>query len=171
MKKDMFFCLIPEINVEICATLCYGEVAKKRFAEDEFGNHIYIDNKGRVVAWMHEYEPEDYIISNSLSDFYNTHTFYDFDEVIKIINDKYPDETLTNKEHEDFFVALYEAKAVIGKDFIDLTYKEGDQCNVSKAFKNVKITEEELFKLENFSPSYLKEANKINNEKKLKNQK
>lgn len=58
-----------------------------------------------------------------------------------------------------------------GEDVNDLTYKEGDQYNVSKAFKNGKITEDELFKLENFSPLYLKEANKINNKKKLKNQK
>lgn len=49
MKKDMFIANIPEINEEICATLCDGEMAVL-FAEDEFGNHVYIDDNGQVVA-------------------------------------------------------------------------------------------------------------------------
>jgi len=38
--------------------------------------------------------------------------------------------------------------------------------NVSSAFRDGKITSEELFKLENFSPSYLKEAKQVNKNKK-----
>ena len=73
------------INEEICATLCDGEMAEKRFAEDEFGNHVYIDDNGQVVAWMHEYEPEDYVIASSLDDFYKRYPLYTLDEVLDII--------------------------------------------------------------------------------------
>lgn len=162
MTKDMFIVEIPEINEEICATLCDGEMAEKRFAEDEFGNHVYIDDNGQVIAWMHEYEPEDYVIASSLDDFYNKYTLYTLDEVLDIIRNT---ETQKPPEESDYWKKLYEAEAVIGKDFIDRSYALDNMYNVSLAFKEGKITSEELFKLENFSPRYLKEANKINKEK------
>ena len=163
MIKDMFIVNIPEINEEICATLCDGEMAEKRFAEDEFGNHVYIDDNGQVVAWMHEYEPEDYVIASSLDDFYNRHPLYTLDEALEIIRN-----TRIQKPHKesDSWTKLYQAEAVIGKDFIDRSYALNNMYNISLAFKEGKITPDELFKLENFSPRYLKEAKKVNNDKK-----
>jgi len=96
MIKDMFIANIPEINEEICATLCDGEMAEKRFAEDEFGNHVYIDDNGQVVAWMHEYEPEDYVIASSLDDFYNRYPLYTLDEVLNIIRNTETQKILKN---------------------------------------------------------------------------
>ena len=163
MIKDMFIFNIPEINEEICATLCDGEMVEKRFAEDEFGNYVYIDDNGQVVAWMHEYEPEDYVIASSLDDFYNRYTLYTLDEILNIIRNT---ETQKIPEESDYWTELYQAEAVIGKDFIDRSYALNNMYNVSLAFKEGKITSDELFKLENFSPRYFKEAKKVNNDKK-----
>ena len=71
-------------------------------------------------------------------------------------------------EESDSWTKLYEAEAVIGEDFIDRSYALNNMYNVSLAFKEGKITSEELFKLENFSPRYFKEAKKVNNDKKEK---
>lgn len=163
MKKDMFMANIREINEEICATLCDGEMAEKRFAEDEFGNHVYINDKGQIIAWMHEYEPEDYVIASSIDDFYKRYPLYTLDEVLEIIRNT---ETKENLEESDYWTVLYEAEAVIGKDFIDRSYALNNMYNVSSAFRDGKITSEELFKLENFSPRYLKEAKQVNKNKK-----
>jgi len=94
MKKDMFMANIREINEEICATLCDGEMAEKRFAEDEFGNHVYINDKGQIIAWMHEYEPEDYVIASSIDDFYKRYPLYTLDEVLEIIRNTETKENL-----------------------------------------------------------------------------
>lgn len=64
---------------------------------------------------------------------------------------------------------LDEAKAVIVKDFIDLTFAMDDnKYNATDAYNNNKITIDELKKIENFSPEYFKEAKKVNNDKKNK---
>ena len=161
----MFMANIPEINEEIWATLCDGKMAKERFAEDEFGNHVYINDKGQVVSWMHEYEPEDYVIASSLSDFYKRHPLQTLDEALDIIRNT---EKPNNLEQSDSWTKLYQAEAVIGKDFIDRSYAVNNMYNVSLAFKEGRIPSYELFKLENFSPRYLKEAKKVNNDKKKK---
>lgn len=144
-------------------TLCDGEMAEKRFAEDEFGNHVYINDKGQIVAWMHEYEPEDYVIASSIDDFYKRHPLYTLDEVLDIIRNI---STQQNLDESDSWTKLYQAEAVIGKDFIDRSYALNNMYNVSSAFRDGKITSEELFKLENFSPRYLKEAKQVNKNKK-----
>lgn len=163
MKRDMFIAHIEQINEEILATLCDGEMAGKRFAEDEFGNHVYINDKGQVVAWMHEYEPEDYVIASSIDDFYKRYTLYTLDEVLDIIRNI---STQQNLDESDSWTKLYQAEAVIGKDFIDRSYAVNNMYNVSLAFREGKISSEELFKLENFSPRYLKEAKQVNKNKK-----
>ena len=58
---------------------------------------------------------------------------------------------------------------IIGKDFIDLSFVvDNDKYNVTAAYNHGKISKEELNKLEVFYPKYLKEANKVNNDKKKK---
>ena len=69
-------------------------------------------------------------------------------------------------DDHDIIIDLYKAKAVIGKDFIDLDYVvNNNKYNATAAYNNKKITIDELKKLENFGPEYLKEANKVNKEK------
>ncbi len=73
------------------------------------------------------------------------------------------------KKNYEIITDLDEAKAVIGKDFIDLTFAMDDnKYNATAAYNNNKITIDELKKIENFNPKYFKEAKKVNNDKKNK---
>ena len=175
MKKNMFIVDLVEIDQSICARLC-EEDNNYNFAEDVFGNHIYINDLGEVVAWMHEYEPEDYIIASSLEDFYSKYTLYDIEEIFEILEreKKKHDNNSKDKPQSEYhvFIELYKAKAVVGKDFIDLSFVcDDDQYDATAAYKKGKITEEELNKMSSFSKSYLKDANRINKEKHNKNDK
>lgn len=174
MKKNMFIVDLVEINQSICARLCEDD--KHNFAEDVFGNHVYINDFGEVVAWMHEYEPEDYIIASSLDDFYSKYTLYDIEEIFEIIERQKKKNKDDGKEEPEpehhVIIELYKAKAVVGKDFIDLSFFcDDDQYDATEAYNKGKITEEELNKMSSFSKSYLKDANRINREKHNKNNK
>lgn len=165
MKKDMFFIEIQKINKRFIGTLCEGNLAKKRLAENEFGDFAYINEKGEVVIFMHEFEPEDYVVFDSEKDFLEKTVFYSLEEVMEIL-----EKENSNKQEEnisDTIIDLYKAMAIIGKDFIDKTYIiNGNKYNASEALRNHKITQEEMKKMRFFLPKYLKEAKKVNENKK-----
>lgn len=164
MIKDMFIADIQEIDDSFIGIICQDELSKNRFAEDNFGNFAVIEDDGSIVAYMLDYEKEEYKIAESIDDFYKKYTLYNIDEVYDILNKQ---RKHIEKKH-DILIDLYKAKAVIGKDFIDLSYVLDDnKYNVTSAYNN-KITIDELKKLENFDPEYFKEAKKVNNEKKKK---
>lgn len=167
MIKNMFIADIEEIGDSFIGIICQGELSKTRFAEDNFGNFAIIEDDGSIVAYMLDYEKEEYKLAESKEDFYRKYTLYDIEEVYDILNKQRKNEKI-EKEH-DFLIELYKAKAVIGKDFIDLNFViDNDQYNVTAAYNNGKISKDELKKLEVFYPKYLKEANKVNNDKKEK---
>lgn len=162
MIKKMFIADIEEINDSFIGIICQGELSKTRFAEDNFGNFAIIEDDGSIVAYMLDYEKEEYKLAESKEDFYGKYTLYDIEEVYDILNKR---RTHIEDEH-DIIIELYKAKAVIGKDFIDLTYVVDDnKYNATSAYNHGKISKDELKKLEVFYPKYLKEANKINKEK------
>lgn len=164
MIKNMFIADIEEIGDSFIGIICQGELSKTRFAEDNFGNFAVIEDDGSIVAYMLDYEKEEYKIAESKEDFYGKYTLYDIEEVYDILNKQRKNEII-EKEH-DFITELYKAKAVIGKDFIDLTYVVDDnKYNATSAYNHGKISKDELKKLEVFYPKYLKEANKVNKEK------
>lgn len=171
MKKNVFIAYIEEIDNHFIGFLCEDIENNNIFAEDPFGNFCTIEN-GKVIANMLEYEPEEYKIADSLNNFYNKYPLYDIEEVFKLLDEVNSNNSSNcknekiEKEH-DFITELYKAKAIIGKDFIDLSFVvDKDQYNVSAAYNYGKISKEELSKLEIFYPKYLKEANKVNNDKK-----
>ena len=160
----MFIADIEEIDDSFIGIICQGELSKTRFAEDNFGNFAVIEDDGSIVAYMLDYEKEEYKLAESKEDFYGKYTLYDIEEVYDILNKQRKNEII-EKEH-DFITELYKAKAVIGKDFIDLNFViDNDQYNVTAAYNHGKISEDELKKLKIFDPEYLKEANKVNKEK------
>lgn len=162
MIKKMFIADIEEIGDSFIGIICQGELSKTRFAEDNFGNFAIIEDDGSVVAYMLDYEKEEYKLAESKEDFYSKYTLYDIEEVYDILNKR---RTHIEDEH-DIIIELYKAKAVIGKDFIDLTYVVDDnKYNATSAYNHGKISDDELKKLEVFYPKYLKEANKVNKEK------
>lgn len=162
MIKKMFIADIEEIGDSFIGIICQGELSKTRFAEDNFGNFAIIEDDGSIVAYMLDYEKEEYKLAESKEDFYCKYTLYDIEEVYDILNKR---RTHIEDEH-DIIIELYKAKAVIGKDFIDLTYVVDDnKYNATSAYNYGKISKDELKKLEVFYPKYLKEANKINKEK------
>ena len=162
MIKKMFIADIEEIDNSFIGIICQGELSKTRFAEDNFGNFAIIEDDGSIVAYMLDYEKEEYKLAESKEDFYRKYTLYDIDEVYDILNKR---RKHIEDEH-DIIIDLYKAKAVIGKDFIDLDYVvNNNKYNATAAYNNKKITIDELKKLENFGPEYLKEANKVNKEK------
>lgn len=162
MIKKMFIADIEEINDSFIGIICQGELSKTRFAEDNFGNFAIIEDDGSIVAYMLDYEKEEYKLAESKEDFYGKYTLYDIEEVYDILNKR---RTHIEDEH-DIIIELYKAKAVIGKDFIDLTYVVDDnKYNATLAYNHGKISKDELKKLEVFYPKYLKEANKVNKEK------
>lgn len=164
MIKNMFIADIEEIDDSFIGIICQGELSKTRFAEDNFGNFAVIEDDGSIVAYMLDYEKEEYKLAESKEDFYGKYTLYDIEEVYDILNKQRKNEII-EKEH-DFITELYKAKAVIGKDFIDLNFViDNDQYNVTAAYNHGKISEDELKKLKIFDPEYLKEANKVNKEK------
>ena len=163
MTKNMFIADIKEIGDSFIGIICQGELSKTRFAEDNFGNFSIIEEDGSIVAYMLDYEKEEYKLAESKEDFYNKYTLYDIEEVYDILNKR---RKHIQDEH-DIIIDLYKAKAVIGKDFIDLAYVvNNNKYNATAAYNNNKITMDELKKLENFGPEYLKEAKKVNNDKK-----
>ncbi len=163
MIKKMFIADIEEIDNSFIGIICQGELSKTRFAEDNFGNFAIIEDDGSIVAYMLDYEKEEYKLAESKEDFYRKYTLYDIDEVYDILNKR---RKHIEDEH-DIIIDLYKAKAVIGKDFIDLTYVvNNNKYNATAAYNNNKITIEELKKIENFNPKYFKEAKKVNNDKK-----
>ena len=167
MIKNMFIADIEEIGDSFIGIICQGELSKTRFAEDNFGNFAIIEDDGSIVAYMLDYEKEEYKLAESKEDFYRKYTLYDIEEVYDILNKQRKNEKI--EEEHDFITELYKAKAVIGKDFIDLNFViDNDQYNVTAAYNNGKISKDELKKLEVFYPKYLKEANKVNNDKKEK---
>lgn len=162
MIKKMFIADIEEINDSFIGIICQGELSKTRFAEDNFGNFAIIEDDGSIVAYMLDYEKEEYKLAESKEDFYRKYTLYDIDEVYDILNKR----RKHIKDEHDIIIDLYKAKAVIGKDFIDLTYVVDDnKYNATSAYNHGKISKDELKKLEVFYPKYLKEANKVNKEK------
>lgn len=162
MIKKMFIADIEEIDNSFIGIICQGELSKTRFAEDNFGNFAIIEDDGSIVAYMLDYEKEEYKLAESKEDFYRKYTLYDIDEVYDILNKR---RKHIEDEH-DIIIDLYKAKAVIGKDFIDLTYVVDDnKYNATSAYNHGKISKDELKKLEVFYPKYLKEANKVNKEK------
>ena len=164
MIKKMFIADIEEIGDSFIGIICQGELSKTRFAEDNFGNFAVIEDDGSIVAYMLDYEKEEYKLAESKEDFYSKYTLYDIEEVYDILNKRRKNEKI--EEEYDFITELYKAKAVIGKDFIDLTYVVDDnKYNATSAYNHGKISEDELKKLKNFGPEYLKEANKVNKEK------
>lgn len=167
MTKNMFIADIEEIEDSFIGIICQGELSKTRFAEDNFGNFAIIEEDGSIIAYMLDYEKEEYKLAESKEDFYNKYTLYDIEEVYDILNKQRKNEKV--EKENDFITELYKAKAVIGKDFIDLSFVvDNDKYNVTAAYNHGKISKEELNKLEIFYPKYLKEANKINNDKKEK---
>lgn len=164
MIKKMFIADIEEIDDIFIGIICKGELSKTRFAEDNFGNFAIIEDDGSVVAYMLDYEKEEYKLAESKEDFYSKYTLYDIEEVYDILNKRRKNAKI--EEEHDFITELYKAKAVIGKDFIDLSFiTDNDRYNVTAAYNHGKISKDELNKLEVFYPNYLKEANKINKEK------
>lgn len=162
MIKKMFIADIEEIDDSFIGIICQGELSKTRFAEDNFGNFAVIEDDGSIVAYMLDYEKEEYKLAESKEDFYGKYTLYDIEEVYDILNKR---RTHIEDEH-DIIIELYKAKAVIGKDFIDLAYVVDDnKYNATSAYNHGKISEDELKKLKIFGPEYLKEANKVNKEK------
>lgn len=162
MIKKMFIADIEEIDDSFIGIICQGELSKTRFAEDNFGNFAVIEDDGSIVAYMLDYEKEEYKLAESKEDFYGKYTLYDIEEVYDILNKR---RTHIEDEH-DIIIELYKAKAVIGKDFIDLNYVvNNNKYNATAAYNHGKISKDELKKLEVFYPKYLKEANKINKEK------
>ena len=162
MIKNMFIADIEEIGDSFIGIICQGELSKTRFAEDNFGNFAIIEDDGSIVAYMLDYEKEEYKIAESKEDFYNKYTLYNIEEVYDILNKR----RINIEDEHDIIIDLYKAKAVIGKDFIDLTYVVDDnKYNATSAYNHVKISKDELKKLEVFYPKYLKEANKVNKEK------
>ena len=160
----MFIADIEEIGDSFIGIICQGELSKTRFAEDNFGNFAVIEDDGSIVAYMLDYEKEEYKIAESKEDFYGKYTLYDIEEVYDILNKQRKNEII-EKEH-DFITELYKAKAVIGKDFIDLSFViDNDQYNVTAAYNHRKISKDELNKLKVFYPKYLKEANQVNKDK------
>ena len=163
MIKNMFIVDIEEIGDSFIGIICQGELSKTRFAEDNFGNFAIIEDDGSIVAYMLDYEKEEYKIAESKEDFYNKYTLYNIEEVYDILNKR----RINIDDDHDIIIDLYKAKAVIGKDFIDLDYVvNNNKYNATAAYNNNKITIEELKKIENFNPKYFKEAKKVNNDKK-----
>ncbi len=164
MIKNMFIADIEEIGDSFIGIICQGELSKTRFAEDNFGNFAVIEDDGSIVAYMLDYEKEEYKIAESKEDFYLKYTLYDIEEVYNILN-KQRENKKIEKGH-DFLIEIYKAKAVIGKDFIDLSFViDNDQYNVTAAYNHRKISKDELNKLKVFYPKYLKEANQVNKDK------
>lgn len=162
MIKKMFIADIEEIDDSFIGIICQGELSKTRFAEDNFGNFAVIEDDGSIVAYMLDYEKEEYKLAESKEDFYNKYTLYNIDEVYDILNKR----RKHIEDDHDIIIELYKAKAVIGKDFIDLAYVVDDnKYNATSAYNHGKISDDELKKLEIFYPKYLKEANKVNKEK------
>lgn len=162
MIKNMFIVDIEEIGDSFIGIICQGELSKTRFAEDNFGNFAIIEDDGSIVAYMLDYEKEEYKIAESKEDFYNKYTLYNIEEVYDILNKR----RINIDDDHDIIIDLYKAKAVIGKDFIDLSFViDNDQYNVTAAYNHRKISKDELNKLKVFYPKYLKEANQVNKDK------
>lgn len=159
LKKNMFIANIKEIDDDFIGILCLDKPELKRFAEDNFGNYAIIEKDGSIVAYMLDYEKEEYKLASSIDDFYKKYHLYDIDEVYDILNKK---RVVTNKENP-VLIELYKAKAIVGKDFIDLDFATPDGFyNATEAFINKKINEEEFNKMKVFYPCFLKEAKQIN---------
>lgn len=167
MKKNVFIAYIEQIDDHFIGFLCDDIKNNKIFAEDHFGNFCTIEN-GIIISHMLEYEPEEYKIADSLNEFCDKYPLYDIDEAFKVLDEINSSNQKKEKSYE-IITDLDEAKAVIGKDFIDLTFAMDDnKYNATDAYNNNKITIEELKKIENFNPKYFKEAKKVNNDKKNK---
>lgn len=165
MNKNVFIAYIEQIDDHFIGFLCKDIEDNNIFAEDHFGNFCTIEN-GAIIAHMLEYEPEEYKIADSLNEFCDKYPLYDIDEAFKVL-DEINSSNRKNEKNYEIITDLDEAKAVIGKDFIDLTYVVNDnKYNATAAYNNNKITIEELKKIENFNPKYFKEAKKVNNDKK-----
>lgn len=165
MKKNVFIAYIEQIDDHFIGFLCDDIKNNKIFAEDHFGNFCTIEN-GIIISHMLEYEPEEYKIADSLNEFCDKYPLYDIDEAFKVLDEINSSNQKKEKSYE-IITDLDEAKAVIGKDFIDLTYVVNDnKYNATAAYNNNTITIEELKKIENFNPKYFKEAKKVNNDKK-----
>jgi len=165
MIKNVFVVYIEQIDNHFIGFLCEYIENNNIFSEDSFGNFCTIEN-GVIIAHMLEYEPEEYKIADSLNEFCDKYPLYDIDEAFKILDEINSTNQKKEKSYE-IITDLDEAKAVIGKDFIDLTYVVNDnKYNATAAYNNNKITIEELKKIENFNPKYFKEAKKVNNDKK-----
>lgn len=165
MKKNVFIAYIEQIDDHFIGFLCDDIKNNKIFAEDHFGNFCTIEN-GIIISHMLEYEPEEYKIADCLNEFCDKYPLYDIDEAFKVL-DEINSSNRKNEKNYEIITDLDEAKAVIGKDFIDLTYVVNDnKYNATAAYNNNTITIEELKKIENFNPKYFKEAKKVNNDKK-----
>lgn len=160
----MFIANIKEIDDDFIGILCLDRPELKRFAEDNFGNYAIIENDGSIVVYMLDYEKDEYKIASSIEDFYEKYKLYDIEEVYDILNKK----RIILNEEKTILIELYKAKAIVGKDFIDMSFATKDGFyNATAAFEGKKITEEEFDKMKVFYPSYLKEAGKVNKEKTL----
>ena len=167
MKKNVFIAYIEEIDNHFIGFLCEDIENNNIFAEDPLGNFCTIEN-GAIIANMLEYEPEEYKIADSLNNFYNKYPLYDIEEAFKLLDEINSNNRVNRKNEKNYEIIadLDEAKAVIGKDFIDLSYAvNNNKYNATAAYNN-KINMDELKKLENFAPEYFKEAKKVNNDKK-----
>lgn len=167
MRKNMFIADIIEIDDSFIGFICYGKLPQTRFAEDSFGNFAIIEDDGSIVAYMLDYEKEKYKLAESKEDFYQKYTLYNVDEVCEILEKRRIKNGQEEIKESDFITELYKAKAIIGKDFIDLNFiVDGDLYNVTAAYAHGKISDDELKKLEVFYPKYFKEAKQVNNNKK-----
>ena len=74
----MFIADIKEIGDSFIGIICHGELSKTRFAEDNFGNFAIIEEDGSIVAYMLDYEKEEYKLAESKEDFYNKYTLLSY---------------------------------------------------------------------------------------------
>jgi hypothetical protein len=153
MKKEYFIIDIKEINNSYAFKMLENEedhgIVKNVIAEDDFGNKLFIKNK-KVYAYIHDHIKEKIKLYDSYQSFKEETKFHTRNELEKIQQQRIEKYRKENAEFEiDILVDIKTASVYLGKSKFDRKYIERFKYNISKAFSDKVITEDDFNYLKN----------------------
>lgn len=153
MKKEYFVTEIKEINNSYVFKILKKEedhgVVKNVIAEDDFGNKLFLKNK-KVYAYIHDNIKEKIKLYDSYESFKEQTQFHTRKELEKIQQQRIEKYRKENAKLEiDILVDIKTASVYLGKLKFDRKYIDRFKYNISKAFADKAITEDDFNYLKN----------------------
>lgn len=148
MKKKYFVVNIKEISNSYAFKMLEKkedqEIVKNVIAEDDFGNKIFLKNE-KVYAYIHDNIKDKIKLYDTYESFKEKTQLHTRKELEKIQQQRIEKYRKENAEFEiDILVDIKTASVYLGKSKFDRKYIERFKYNISKAFSDKIITEDDF---------------------------